>query len=472
MKILLIKPPPSRKSFVISLAEPLELEYLGASVRHHEVEILDMRIDKNLNKKLEAFRPHFVGITTYTCNANMSIEVLREVKKFSNKIKTGVGGYHASFLPSYFRKPFVDIVFLGMADFTFPDYIDTLERGDDPDALKNIALVKETGLHFTRRGDVGIDLDALPSPSRNLTRHYRKHYRDHLRRRTAYVLTSRGCPYRCTFCACWKMMDGNYYTRSPESIVEEIGSLEGDIDRVCFADDNTLYDTDRAWNLCRLLKEKDIDKKYSMYGRADTIVKNPDLIESFKNVGLENITVGVESISNIGLRQLRKGLSVRKNEEAIRILQRLGITIGAHFIITPDFSVDDFKDLYRYICRMELFQPVFATLTPLPGTELFHQTHEQILFDNFDYFDFIHSVLPTKLPRKHFYKQLSSLYLKTYSFKRFFFSYWSDLKNRIVMRKKYTKTIIGRPSLLGMIAVHIIGYPLALRLRYTYKTEQ
>ena len=64
------------------MVEPLELEYLASAVKEHDVEILDMRIDKGLNQKLEQFRPDFVGISAYTCNANTAKEILKEVKKF------------------------------------------------------------------------------------------------------------------------------------------------------------------------------------------------------------------------------------------------------------------------------------------------------------------------------------------------------------------------------------------------------
>ena len=103
MNILLIKPPLSPNLLTVSLYEPLELEYLASSVRNHNVRILDMRIDRNLIKELIRFRPDLVGITAYTCDYNITVQVLKEIKKYSRGIRTVVGGNHATFLPLDFQ---------------------------------------------------------------------------------------------------------------------------------------------------------------------------------------------------------------------------------------------------------------------------------------------------------------------------------------------------------------------------------
>lgn len=99
MNIFLIKPPSGRHSLTPSLGEPLELEYLASAVKDQEMNILDMRIEKNLMGKLETFKPHVVGITAYTCEANMASEILKQVKKHNPSINTVVGVHHATFLP-------------------------------------------------------------------------------------------------------------------------------------------------------------------------------------------------------------------------------------------------------------------------------------------------------------------------------------------------------------------------------------
>jgi len=126
-------------------------------------------------------------------------------------------------------------------------------------------------------------------PARDLTRQYRKGYHDQNGTRNALVLTSRGCPFRCNFCACWKLLGGKYLVRSPESVVQEMTALPEDIEQIFFADDNTLHNVQHAWRLARLIRESGIRLKFSMFARADTVVKHPDLIRYLKECGLSTV---------------------------------------------------------------------------------------------------------------------------------------------------------------------------------------
>ena len=470
MKILLIKPALNPIFFAPMWGDPLELEYLAAAVPDHSVEILDMRIDHNLQAKLEKFRPRLVGVTANTCDVPVAQEVIREVKKFDSSIVAAVGGNHATFLPVDFVEPSVDAVFLGIADITFRDFVSRLEEGKDTSEVHNLALVRNGRLEFTEPKSFEVDLDRIPFPARHLVAKYRGKYRDLTRNRTAQVMSSRGCPFRCTFCSCWKIMDGKYFTRSPESVVEELASLGEDIDSVQFADDNTLHNVERAMRLARLIKERKIRKKLSMYARADTIARHPDLIEALKEAGLAYLTVGVESFREGELSKLNKRSSVEMNNEAIRILRRLGIGDAAHFIVNPDFAEDDFQALFRYVCASDLFQPTYTVLTPLPGTDLYQTLYDRLVIRDYAYFDLGHAVLPTRLSRKGFYEQLVHLYSRTYSFGRYFRSLFGDLLFRLKKNGKPPERL-DRLSFLKLCILHLVAYPLALRMRRIYKSE-
>jgi hopanoid C-3 methylase len=470
MNILLIKPALNPIFFAPMWGDPLELEYLAAAVPDHSVEILDMRIDNNLQAKLENFKPRLVGVTANTCDVPIAKEVLREVKKFDSSIVTAVGGNHATFLPVDFAEPSVDAVFLGMADVSFKEYVSRLEGGKDASEVHNLALVRKGRLEFTDQESFEGDLDRIPFPARHLTAKYRGNYRDLTGNRTAQVMSSRGCPFRCTFCSCWKIMNGKYFTRSPESIVEELASLGEDIDSVQFADDNTLHNIERAQRLARLIKERKIRKKLSMYARADTIARHPDLIENLKEAGLAYLTVGVEAFREDALSKLNKRSSVEMNNEAIRILRKLEIGNAAHFIVNPDYTKDDFQALFRYVCESDLFQPTFTILTPLPGTDLYQSSYDRLLIKDYAYFDLAHAVLPTRLSRKDFYAQIVRLYSKTYSFRRYFRSLFSDLLSRL--KKNGTPPgKVDRLSFIKLCILHLVGYPLARKMRNIYKSE-
>ena len=471
MKILLIKPALNPIFFAPMWGDPLELEYLASAVPDHSVEILDMRIDGNLQARLEKFRPQLVGVTANTCDVPVAREVIREVKKLDRGIVTAVGGTHATFLPEDFVEPAFDAVFLGMADISFKDFVGRLEEGKDTSEVNNLALVRDGRLQFTEPKPFDVDLDSIPFPARHLTDKYRGKYRDLTGNWTAQVMSSRGCPFRCTFCSCWKIMDGKYFTRSPESVVDELASLGDNIDSVQFADDNTLHNVERAHRLARLIKERKIRKKLSMYARADTIARHPDLIESLKEAGLAYLTVGVESFREDKLSELNKRSSVEMNNEAIGVLRRLEVGNSAHFIVNPGFAKDDFQALFRYVCASDLFQPTFTVLTPLPGTDLYRSMYDRLVIKDYAYFDLAHAVLPTRLSRKAFYEQMVHLYARTYSFRRYFRSLFSDLRSRSKKRGDMLPGRVDRLSFIKLCILHVVGFPLALKMRRVYKTE-
>ena len=298
MKILLIKPPLNSNLVTVSLYEPLELEYLAASVKGHDVRILDMRIEQNLHKELLNFRPNLVGITAFTCDYNIAKQILKEIKQFDNSIRTVVGGHHATFLPNDFVLPFVDAIFLRYADSTFPQYVNAF---DDPKQMRNIpniGIVDKGKVFFTKQEITKPDLDVLPFPDRSLTSKYRHKYHDPVRNNLALVMTSRGCPFRCNFCACWKLMNGKYVTRTPESIILELKSLPKEIDVVYFSDDNTFSDARRMWKMSELIKKNNINKEFQMYARADSIINHQDIFEDLKSIGLQFVNIWFETFKD------------------------------------------------------------------------------------------------------------------------------------------------------------------------------
>ncbi|HDR15218.1 MAG TPA: radical SAM protein [Desulfobacteraceae bacterium] len=471
MRILLIKPPLNKNLLAPNKDEPLELEYVAAAAVGHDVEILDLRFEKDLWKKLGDFHPELVGVTAFTCDVRAASSILREVRKFDSRIRTVVGGHHATMLPEDFAHPFVDVIFRGMADDTFKQFVGLLAGGKDIRETPNIALVSEKGLTFTERRPFTGDLDLLPLPARHLTEKYRKHYRDSVGNTTGLMVSSRGCPYRCTFCACWRIMDGKYFTRSVEAVVDEFADMASRVDLICFADDNTLHDTKRAWRMVQLLRERGIKQRFMMYARTDLIVAHPDLMAALKEVGLDYLLVGIESFRDEELKKLNKKIAAETNIEAMQLLRKLGISVSPHMIVDPDFSKDDFRRLLKYIIKLELFRPVYTVLTPLPGTALYEENYARLAIRDYDFFDFTHSVLPTRLSRKEFYRQYAGLYNKSYSFRRYFRWKWKSLLNFWRKKGNYSPPAADRIPFFLLAVMRLFALRLYFKVRHVYKVE-
>lgn len=467
MKILLIKPPQNPNLATNSLYEPLELEYLAASVKGLNVRIIDMRIEKNLHRELNSFRPDLVGLTAYTTDYNAAVQILKEIKKFDRSIKTIVGGHHVTFLPDDFVLPYVDAIFLGYADSTFPLFVNFYNSPEKQKEIPNIGLIDNGKVFFTRKENLVPDLNSLPVPDRSLTLKYHKKYHDPVRNKLTLLMTSRGCAFRCKFCACWKLMDGKYAARTPESIIQELKTLPEDIDIVYFSDDNTFSDIRRMWRLSELIRDNKIKKRFQMYARADTIVKHQDLFADLAESGLQFVTVGLESFSDKDLDYYNKKTTIEINNKAIHILKKLNINIISHFIVRPEYTKEDFKQLLNYVYEYNLFRPAFPVLTPLPGTDLYQETQSTFVITNFDYFDFVHSILPTKLAPREFYRELWKIYSNSFSIYRI-------IKHRLnrlfsLNKEKYFTDNTDGITVVKLILILVYTITTAVRIRYFYR---
>jgi radical SAM superfamily enzyme YgiQ (UPF0313 family) len=411
MKILLVEPAKAAITLGgedFSVYEPLALEYIAAGVaKDHDVRILDLRLEDNFSHVLHEFSPDIVGITAYTVHVNTVRHLFETIKAQNPEVLTVVGGHHATIVPQDFASPSIDLIVMGEGIFTFREVVARFEMGQGFDGIPGVAF-QQNGKLVKTDCVPATDLDIFPFPARNLTAQYRNHYYSEWMRPLASVRTSKGCPFRCNFCALWKIAGGRYLRRDPEAIVKELACIEEDY--VFFADDESLVDVARMKALAQLIKETGLNKRYFLYGRSDTITRNPDLLAQWREVGLERVFVGLEFFREEDLAFIRKGSSLDDNQRAVRILQDLDIEIYASFIVRPEFTQQDFAEFRQYCRDLDLTFASFAVLTPLPGTDFYADVQGQLITRNYDYFDFLHTVLPTELPLKEFYAEYSNLY--------------------------------------------------------------
>jgi len=416
MRLLLVQPPISPIDFAagkLVLNEPLALEIIAACVKGCQIRILDMRLDKGLEQELVTFQPDIVATTSYTAGVYAALAVLKKVKMYNQHILTVVGGHHATLMPQDFNKEFVDAIVIGEGEITFPELLEAFRAETDLNKVRGLALPKEGMLSFTPPREAIADLDTVSFPDRELTREYRQHYFRGTWKPMASFYTSRGCPYRCNFCAMWKVAKGKYRVRSAERVADELATIREEY--IDIVDDNTLHDVKMAETLYREIKRRGIKKKYKIYARSDTVVKHPEIIEKWREIGLELVLIGFESLKDEELRAYGKHNTVQNNEEAIKILHANGVEIAAYFLIDPNYGASDFLALGDYVERLNLTHPVFTILTPFPGTELFWERYNELTSWNYELFDFCHSVLPTKLPIKEFHECLANLYRRCYA---------------------------------------------------------
>jgi len=416
MKVLLIQPAQDRGLGFRSLAvvEPLGLETIAGSIPEHEVRILDLRLENNLLEILQDFQPDFCGINcSFTIDVYQTWEIAHKIKTWNKETIVFVGGHHASLSPEDFYCPDINGVVIGEGEVTLREIINVLEGGGDLRTIPGLFLNEPTAPWRTAERALISNLDEVPIPARHLTVRYRKHYHLGFQKPFSIMETSRGCPYRCDFCSVWKFFQGKCRMKSPERVLEEIKTLKEKY--IFLADDNFLISVPRAQRIAELILKHGIKKRFTFQARSDSIVQHPQIISLLRKAGFWKVFIGFEKIDEEELSQLNKHNSVQNNEEALKILRAQGMEVIAAFIIDPSFQKDDFRRLRQYILDRKLYSPSLTILTPLPGTELFARVKEKLITTNYELFDYVHAVLPTKLKLPDFYREFTELYKTGYA---------------------------------------------------------
>ncbi len=412
MKILLVRPKPPENTVglkYVMVCEPLELEYMAASVsEQHEVIILDLILEKlGLPYFIKKYRPDLVGITGYITHVNAIKSYAHEIKLISPNCAVVVGGVHAEVLPADFDDQNIDYVIDADAHQTFPLLVEKLSQEQSP---TNIA-----GIWKHDQAELPNKSTTYPDffPARKLTDRYRSRYYYMFHNPCALMKTSYGCPYSCNFCFCIKITDGQYFFRPIDDVIKEITTIVEP--EIYIVDDNFLVSRDRVLEFCDKLEAHNINKRFLIYGRADFIAANPDVITRFKSLGLRAVIVGLESWDQDELDAYAKKTDLETSEKAIRILTENDIDCYGTFILSPHWSAQDFQKLYEWIHKLNLIFVNLQPLTPLPGTEIFQEYSNDLIVDreNYEEWDLAHLVLtPTKLSPAAYYWNIVKLYYK------------------------------------------------------------
>ena len=430
MRILLVKPNPQllvakRLQEGFLHLEPLELEMVAAGVpAEDEVVIQDLSFEQDailgFQEKVRTFAPQIVGFTGYSSQSALVKTLAGLVKKHDPKIVTIVGGTHATIIPADYAVncDSLDIIVRGEGGTVFGEIIRRF-KNNEPLAFGDAVLSPRAADFAEKAASPPPEfppVEQIPRARRELVDRSRyfcvwtsssEKKLDTMFPRMASMRTSTGCAYSCSFCVVHYLMRGKYLQRQPEDVVDEIAKVPED--HIYFVDDETFLNKDRLTKIANLLLERGIKKKYISWARADTIVKYPDLFKLWKQVGLGVVYVGLEAMVGSRLDKYKKRTNVDTNRKAVELLKEIGITLHASFMVDPDFSVQDFKDLEKEIMLVCPAEVTFTVFSPSPGTDLWKQHKDDFIVDPYLYYDCMHTILPTKLPMKLFYAHFAKL---------------------------------------------------------------
>ncbi len=413
MRVLLVKPE-FKSSFAklsLIITEPLELEYMSAICKRHnvEVEICDLTIkSKSLKYMLQSFHPDMVAMTANFVHIDAIRKYAKLIKEFDSSIITMVGGPHPEVIPEDFQFEGVDIVCHSGGFGAFETIISSKSAIDYKD-IKGICYYEKNVWHKNEQAI--FDIAALPFPDRT---HFYKHikkYKYVTMKPCALLKASYSCPCNCNYCFSTLLNGGHYMCREPQNVVEELKGIE--CDNIWIVDDTFYVNTEKLEEFISLIRKENIKKNYSLYFRADFIASHPEHMKALAEIGVKMCAVGLEVIDDEVLKKYNKQSSVPVIIKALEVLKECNITCIGLFMIDIDAEKSYFKKLYEFIKKHNLYFSTISVLTPMPGTKQFEKYKDRITTHNYKKWDFIHLTMkPTKMSKFTFYVEFYKLYLK------------------------------------------------------------
>ncbi len=361
----------------------LGLAYLASSIRKFlPGERFVFRIVyKNVFSEADRFRPHLIGISSVSANYQYAIHY---VNGFASRgIPVIIGGSHISAQPSSLPKNATAAV-LGEGEITFAEIVKAALDGpltlNSLSDIQGIAFWDGDKLIETENRPRIQDLDVLPFPARELLSIYPH----------TSMITSRGCPYRCTFCSTSRFWGTTCYN-SAEYVGEEIEMLvrKFKVRFISFYDDLFIAKRKRLLEIIHSLEKRGLLGKipFSCSVRADLI--DDELASLLVRLGIKYVTIGLESGDNETLKYLKgRDVTVSQNQDAIQILQENKIKINAYFIIGSPLETQEKLDrTYNFIVKTKVDLVWVNCLVPYPGTPVWEYAREDGLLseESFDW---------------------------------------------------------------------------------------
>lgn len=461
MRVLLIKPETVGIFCYTNQVEhePLEMEYVKTILEQngYEALIYDRRYDMTtLKRKITSYQPDIVCITGYITQQDLMIAYTKKIKKINPEIQIIIGGSNAEINYMNYYASQVDYIYhlSGLTNFVkLVDYIsgkkDCSKDNCSPDGCEKSGCVTKLsdidGICYRENGEWKVTRkvvespEDLPIPDRSFLYENIERFGYLKFRPLALVKNSFSCKKACSFCFCTNRNSGRYACRSVESLVAEIKSL--DVQNIHITDDDFLVDREYLMEFVRLIRENDIHKKFLIYGRADFIAENEDVIKELADIGLALVMVGLEATNNDELDSYNKRTSVFQNEECIRILSKYHVICAGLFIVNTNMTKADFKSLYEWLAKRDVI-PTISVFTPMQGSAMYQQYENKLVNKDVTKQDLFHCLIqPDHMSIRAFTRQYYKLSLsiawkkrhaELYSEINYFGAVWHVVKATVI----------------------------------------
>ncbi|MCX6340349.1 MAG: radical SAM protein [Candidatus Aureabacteria bacterium] len=369
---------------------PLGLAYIASMLEKHghRVRIIEGMAQIISPEEIAQISESFdiVGISSITFLALLSHNVAKAVKKQNKKVPVVMGGPHASVVPEdVLRDENIDYLVIGEGEATFSELVESLAGKRNAGTIKGIGYRKDNGTRINELRPTEDNLDAIPLPARHLLpmHLYRSSEVRAKRHPALHMMSSRGCPYNCSFCSNKITHRCRLRLHSPERVVEEMTVLAKDFraKEIHFWDDCFVFDKERVYEICRLIHKNRLTIPWECEATIPQV--EPDLLKEMRHAGCFGVSYGIETGYAGGFKRINKSwLSCDEIRKAIVWTRQAGLRARGYFMFGfPQETLQEMEQTIRFAKELDLDFATFSLLVPLPGTEDYERAKKEGQFD-------------------------------------------------------------------------------------------
>jgi anaerobic magnesium-protoporphyrin IX monomethyl ester cyclase len=422
MKFSFINPsPPSESMYMVPTAwPPLGILYCAEVLKDEgiEVSLLDQpakgfSLDQTL-KWVKKENPDIIGFSVLLSTAKEAPKIAKGVKEENPNVTVVFGGHHSTFNAKRIldKYHFVDIVVRGEGEYTSLDIARCLENRGTLKKVEGITFRKNGRIFSTPDRALKKDVDVLPFPDRDLAGVKYESVIFGVKinsRKFTTILSSRGCPFNCSFCGIRKFTRGAWRPRSVENVMAELEYLQSKgYEQFLFADDNFTLDAKRVAKLCHNIKKAGMDIDWFCDSRVDHV--NYDMFREMVNAGCRCLFFGIESANQRILDYYRKGITPEQSEKAVRKARKAGVDliVGSFIVGAPDETRQEVINTLKFANKLDLDVPDVNILGAHVGTDIWDDlVAKGLLNENEQWEDEI--CIPRDLPTPVPYEEVRNL---------------------------------------------------------------
>jgi len=372
---------------------PIYLSYTVAVIEQagFEVAFIDAIMDEldieAFAQKVQDCGPRLALIETSTPSIDFDLETAAAIKRFSPDTFVALLGSHVTYFDQEIlaEHPAVDAVVRGEFEYTCADLARALDAGDDLGQVLGLTYRdgalsgSEPGREVRRNPDRPLfePLDEMPFPARHIVKGEGYRAGIYSGGYPTAMVSSRGCPYRCTFCLWPDILYGHKFrARSAENVVDEIEQAVRKYghDEIYFDDDTFTIDRQRVMDICRLINERGLEKEVEWIAQCRVDTVDREMLEAMKAANCGYILFGVESGSPKMLKKMKKGITLDKVRHAFKLARDVGIKTQAFFLFgMPGETQETIRETIEFAKEINASSTQFAVAIPHPGTALYEE---------------------------------------------------------------------------------------------------